>query len=79
MKINKLKLSDLSNVQTMHLAWRLDRQTGLGLVQIRRIIDMKFGDLEVEQIWLNEDKTSHSAKILTTKIKNFKIKGSLTG
>lgn len=66
-----LRLSDLSETQKQHLAWRLDRNTGYGLGSIGRVARGEAGDFMLTEIFEKFDMTPHQAKIHARKVTNF--------
>jgi hypothetical protein len=69
-----MTISQLTDDQRGHLIYRLDHNTGCGLLTAIRLAKGEFGDLEIEHIFRTSgDRTPRSAKILATKVKNFKL------
>ena len=65
------KLSELTNDQQMHMAWRADRYTGSGLLTIGRLIRGEFGDVSVKDAFMQLDMTEHQAKWHARKVINY--------
>jgi hypothetical protein len=68
-----MRISELTEDQKSHLAWRLDRHTYVGFITAARIARGEFGDDEIVDVFLKADCTSHKAKILARKVINFSI------
>jgi len=66
-----MKISDLTEEQKGHLVWRLDHNTGCGLLSACRIARGQCGDLNVVDVFISVGQTNRSAKILATKVKNY--------
>lgn len=67
------KLSELTETQKQHCAWRLDRYSAAGLVWINRALRGVFGDLSVDDLFTRAGMKPRQAKIHATKTKNFNI------
>jgi hypothetical protein len=67
-----MKISELSKIQKEHLAWRLHKNTACGLLTAIKIADGKCGDFELVEVFQELGQSMRSAKILATKVKNFK-------
>jgi len=68
-----MKISELSDLQKSHLAWRLDAKTCVGFITAIRIAKGKMGDFELVEVFEKyADRTPHSAKIHACKVRNFK-------
>lgn len=66
-----MKISELSELQKSHLAWRIDHKTAIGFVTAIKIANGKFGDADLITIFKKCGKTDHSAKIHARKVINF--------
>ncbi len=55
-------LSALTYDQKSHMAWRADRYTGFGLLQITRLCRGEAGDMPVNEAFEKLDMTPHQAK-----------------
>lgn len=67
-----MKLSELTETQRGHMAWRLDHKTACGLLTALRIAQMEYGDLDVAEIFQKYGGCSpRSAKIHATKCVRF--------
>ena len=67
-----MKLSNLTEIQRGHMAWRLDRNTCCGLLTALRVARMEHGDLEVAEVFEKYGgRTPRSAKIQATKCAKF--------
>mgnify|MGYP001578594316 CR=1 FL=1 len=68
------KISELTQIQRNHLAWRLDHKTCCGYLTACHIArgDHK-EDYELNKVFEMFDMTPHQAKIHATKVINFKI------
>jgi hypothetical protein len=49
------KLSELTETQKEHLAWRLDHKTVCGLLTASRIARGEFGDLDIIDIFSSQN------------------------
>lgn len=56
-------LSQLTYDQKCHLAWRADRHTGFGLIQISELCRGEYGDMAVNEAFEKLDMTPHQAKL----------------
>lgn len=69
-----MKLSELSDIQKQHLAWRLDNKTHCGLITACAVSRGDHGDLDLVDIFLQYGHmTKHSAKIHAKKVIDFKL------
>lgn len=69
-----MKLSELTEVQRCHLAWRLDRKTTCGMLTAMRVARMDHGDLDVAKVFeVYGDRSPRSAKIHATKVGKFTL------
>lgn len=67
-----MKISELSEMQKQHLAWRLDNKTSCGLLTAIRISKGQLGDLDLIYVFNSYGgKKIHSAKIHARKVINF--------
>ncbi len=67
-----MKLSELTEIQRGHVAWRLDHKTSCGLLTARRVARMENGDLDVVEVFQKYGACSpRSAKIHATKCARF--------
>lgn len=63
-KMSKYPLiSELTYDQKCHMAWRADRYTGFGLIQISRLCRGEVGDMRVNEAFEKLDMKPHQAKI----------------
>lgn len=67
-------LSNCSELQRSHLAWRIDRYTAVGLLTACAIARIERGDKPVNEILEECGMTPHQAKIHATKIINFVLR-----
>lgn len=75
MKINYPTLESLSEEQRNHMAWRLDHNTGYGLLTISKICrleNMGVNYLPLNKVLEHFGMKKHQAKIHARKIINFK-------
>lgn len=56
-----MKLSELTEDQKSHLAWRLDHKTYVGAFTAARIARGEFGDLDLVEIFVQAGKSKRSA------------------
>lgn len=68
-----MKISELTDIQKQHLAWRLDHKTYCGLLTACRIAKGELGDDDLVEVFKKADKSEHSAKIHARKVINFSI------
>ena len=68
-----MKISELSDVQKQHLAWRLDAKTYCGYLTAGRIARGEFGDDDLVDVFRKAGKSEHSAKIYARKVINFSL------
>ena len=68
-----MKISELNEDQKGHLAYQLEHNTYCGLITSNKIARGEFGDLKLEEAFIKAEKTPRSAKILATKVMNFKL------
>jgi hypothetical protein len=68
-----MNISDLSEVQRQHLAWRLDHKTYVGALTACKIARGDFGDSDLIDVFKKAGKTEHSAKIHARKVINFPL------
>ncbi len=67
------KISELTDRQKGHLAWRLDNnKTYVGMLTAARIARGEYGDLPVNKVFEKADMKPHQAKIHARKVENFK-------
>lgn len=72
MKLYK-RLSELTDHQKGHLAWRLDNRTYCGYITAGHIARGNHGDKRVDEIFREFDMTPHQAKIHANKVQNFTL------
>ena len=68
-----MKISELTDVQKQHLAWRLDAKTYCGYLTACRIARGELGDDDLVTVFKKADKSEHSAKIHARKVINFSL------
>ena len=69
-----MRISDLTDIQKSHLAWRLDNKTACGLLSACAVARGEHGDLELVDIFMHYGgRTEHSAKIHARKVMNFDV------
>ncbi|MGA9769292.1 MAG: Lar family restriction alleviation protein [Blastocatellia bacterium] len=68
-----MKLSELTEDQKGHLAWRLDHKTGTGYITACCIARGEHGNPELVEIFKQAGMTEHAAKIHARKVINYKI------
>lgn len=67
-----MRISELTETQRSHLAWRLDNKTACGLLSACAVARGERGDLELVDVFHRYgDRTEHSAKIHARKVMNF--------
>lgn len=72
MSATTLKISDLTEAQKGHLAWRLDHKTYVGYLTALRIVRGELGDDLVTRVFEKADMTTHQAKLHARKVVEFK-------
>jgi hypothetical protein len=55
-------ISEITFEQKCHMAWRADRYTGFGLIQISRLCRGEAGDMLVNEAFQRLDMKPHQAK-----------------
>lgn len=55
-------ISALGYDQKCHMAWRMDRYTGFGLLQISRLCRGEFGDMPIDEAFAKVGMRPHQAK-----------------
>lgn len=65
------KISELSDDQRSHLAWRLDNKTFVGMVTAAKIARGEHGDDNIVDVFIKADMSERSAKIHARKVMNF--------
>ena len=69
-----MRISELTDAQKSHLAWRLDNKTSRGLLSACAIARGERGDIElVDAFQRYGDRTEHSAKIHARKVMSFGV------
>ncbi len=68
-----MKISELSEDQKSHLAWRLEHNTYVGYGTACRIARGEFGDLTLEECFLKADKKPRWARYFAQKVIDFKV------
>lgn len=68
-----MKISELTDDQKSHLAWRLEHNTGYGIGASCAVARGEAGDLEIVDAFVRADKSRRSALILAKKVENFKV------
>lgn len=69
-----MKLSELTETQKQHLAWRLDHKTSCGMLTAIGISKGNWGDMDLVEIFVKAgDRSERSAKIHDKKVMNFKF------
>ena len=68
-----MKISELSDVQRQHLAWRIDHKTGTGLITGVGIARGEFGDLDLVDVFLRCGKSRRSALAHARKVATFEV------
>lgn len=67
-----MKISELSELQRGHLAWRLDHKTACGYITAGRVAKGELGDMELVEVFVTYGSRSlRSAKINARKVINF--------
>ncbi len=66
-----MRVSELTEEQKRHLAWRLDHKTTFCLLTACRYARGEGGDLEVVELFKRGGRTDRSAKIHATKVRNY--------
>lgn len=66
------QISELTDAQKGHLAWRLDHKTYVGYLTALRVVRGEFGDDPIDVVFRKADKSSHAAKIHARKVINFR-------
>lgn len=67
-------ISELSELQKGHLAWRLDYNTSCGYLTAGRIARGELGDLDLVEVFTEYGgRSDRSAKILARKVINFTL------
>lgn len=64
-------LSELTIDQLCHMAFRADRYTGFGLLQITRLCRGELGDMKVNEAFEKLDMSPHQAKCHATAVVKF--------
>lgn len=57
------KISELTYDQKCHMAWRIDRYTGWGILSAARLMRGQLGDMGIEDAFLKCDMTPRAAKL----------------
>lgn len=73
MKHTYKKISELTDTQKSHLAWRLERHTYIGMITACAIARGEHGDLPVNEVFAKADMTPHQSKIHARKVMRFKV------
>jgi predicted membrane GTPase involved in stress response len=73
MKATEKRISDLTDTQKSHLAWRLDHKTYVGYLTACRIARGEFGNDTVVDVFRKAGRSDHSAKIHARKVVNFHL------
>lgn len=71
--VDKLRISNLSEDQKSHLAWRLDHKTYVGYLTACRIARGEFGDDLLVAVFEKAGKSNRSAKIHARKVAEFRL------
>jgi len=71
-----MRISELSEDQKSHLAWRLEHNTYVGYGTACRIARGEFGDLTLEECFEKADKKPRWAKYYAQKVIDFKVSES---
>jgi hypothetical protein len=66
-----MKISELTDLQKQHLAWRLDHNTACGMLTAIRIARGDCEDYDLIDLFITVGQSNRSAKILATKVSNF--------
>ena len=66
-----MKISELTQEQKGHLAWRLDHKTSTGYLTSCCIARGDYGDLDLVEVFKLADRSEHSAKIHARKVMNY--------
>lgn len=69
-----MKVSELTEVQQGHLAWRLDHKTAVGFITSVKVArgEGDWGDKDLVEVFKWAGCSDHSAKIHARKVINFK-------
>jgi len=67
------KISELTDDQRRHLAWRLDHKTYVGYLTACRIARGEFGDDDLVTVFKRAGRSDRSAKIQARTILNFSL------
>jgi hypothetical protein len=68
-----MKISELTDTQRDHLVWRLDHNTGMGLLTAIRVVKGQQGDLELTEVFKLAGQSDRSASILAGKVARFTL------
>lgn len=71
--MKEIMLSDLTEIQAGHLAWRLDMKTGIGFLKACAFASGWYGNMPVAKIFEFAGKSPRSAKIHARKCVNFQL------
>lgn len=66
-----LLISQLTYDQKCHMAWRADRYTGFGLIQISRLCRGEFGDMPINEAFEKLAMKPHRAKCHATAVEKY--------
>lgn len=67
-----MKISELTEIQKQHLAFRLDNNTSMGYIGACQVARIELGDDEIVDVFRKAGKSEHSAKILAKKVETFR-------
>lgn len=67
-----MMISQLTDKQRAHLAWRLDAKTSCGMITACRIARLSLGDMDISEVFVRfGGRTLHSAKCHAAKVAKF--------
>lgn len=70
--MTNMKLSQLTEDQRGHMAWRLDHKTPCGMLTAMRVARMDMGDMDVAEVFMRwGGRSARSAKIHAAKCAKF--------
>lgn len=69
------KISELTDLQKSHLAWRIDHKTATGMLTAGRIARGELGDMDLVEAFKFTGQSERSSKIHATKVENYKLGG----
>lgn len=66
-----MRISELTEEQRSHLAWRIDHHTGHGLLTASSVARGEYGDMDLREVFVKAGMTPRQAAIHAGKVERY--------